>query len=79
VPGADDRRRTARRDQLLAGAVALGLGGLAAVMMVAGHAPWEGPQVLSVTQDHGLHAGDVLALAPLLAGLGLARWCVGRP
>jgi hypothetical protein len=55
--------------------VSLGLGGVAAVMMVAGHPPWEGATVLALTDTHGLHRGDVVALAPLLAGVGLAGWC----
>lgn len=64
-----------RLGPLLAAAVALGLGLLAAVMMVAGHQPWDGPQVASFTQTHGLHLGDVLAAVPALVGVALARWC----
>lgn len=69
MPGAD------RGGSLLAAAVALGLGLLAALMMVAGHQPWDGPQVASFTETHGLHLGDVLAVVPALVGLALARWC----
>ncbi|MEZ5180780.1 MAG: hypothetical protein R2702_02730 [Acidimicrobiales bacterium] len=63
---------------VVAALVALGLGGLAAIMMVAGHQPWDGPQVASLTATHGLHRGDLLAVVPLLVGLGLARWCWGQ-
>jgi hypothetical protein len=55
--------------------VSLGLGALAAVMMVAGHPPWEGATVLALTDTHGLHRGDVVAFGPLVAGVGLAGWC----
>lgn len=60
----------------VAALTAVGLGVLAAVMMVAGHAPWEGPEVLSLSQTHGLHRGDVLALVPVALGIVLARWCL---
>ena len=63
---------------LVAAAAAVLLGALAAVMMVIGHQPWDGPQVASFTETHGLHSGDVLALAPLLAGGALAGWCLRR-
>ena len=55
------------------------LGLLAGVMMVAGHAPWEGREVLSLSQDHGLHVGDALALVPVVVGALLARWCLRSP
>jgi len=71
VPAAD--RRAAA--PVVAALAALGLGGLAAVMMVAGHQPWDGPQVAGLTATHGVHRGDVLAIVPLLVGLALARWC----
>jgi hypothetical protein len=48
-------------------------------MMVAGHAPWEGPEVLSLSQTHGLHRGDVFALVPVAIGSALAWWCLRRP
>lgn len=63
----------------LAALVAFGLGVLAAVMMVAGHAPWDGPQVFALSATHGVHQGDVLAIVPLVAGTGLAWWCLHRP
>ncbi len=63
---------------VIAALVAVGLGLLAAVMMVAGHAPWEGPQVVSLSATHGLHRGDVVALVPVVAGVGLAWWCLRR-
>jgi hypothetical protein len=59
----------------LATLASLGLGLVAAVMMVAGHPPWEGSTVVSLTATHGLHRGDVVALVPVAAGLGLAAWC----
>lgn len=59
----------------LAAAAALGLGALASIMMVVGHQPWDGPQVASLTETHGLHVGDLLAIGPLVVGAALARWC----
>ena len=59
-------------------AIALGLGVTSAVGMVAGHQPWDGPQVASITETHGLHVGDLLAVLPLAAGAWLARWCAQR-
>lgn len=55
--------------------VALGLGVVAAVMVIAGHPPWEGRTVVTLTQTHGLHIGDVVGLIPLAASAWLARWC----
>ena len=63
----------------IAALVAFGLGAVAAVMMIAGHPPWEGETVLVVTSTHGLHRGDVVALIPLIAGTGLGFWCLQRP
>jgi hypothetical protein len=62
----------------LAAVTAFGLGVLAAAMMVAGHAPWEGPQVLTLSATHGIHRGDALALVPVLIGAALAGWCWTR-
>lgn len=60
----------------LAALTAVGLGVAAAVMMIAGHPPWQGPEVVSLSQTHGLHEGDALALAPLVVGVALALWCL---
>lgn len=76
MPGAEPSSTWSR---YLAALVALGLGGLAAVMLVAGHHPWDGPEVKGLTQTHGIHQGDVLAIVPVLAGIGLAWWCATRP
>jgi hypothetical protein len=63
---------------IAAALAAVGLGLLAGVMMVAGHAPWEGPQVVSLSATHGIHRGDALALVPVLVGVALGWWCLGR-
>lgn len=70
---ADDRRAN-----LVAALVALALGLVASAMMVVGHQPWDGPQVASLTETHGVHAGDALALVPAAVGALLARWCWRR-
>lgn len=59
---------------IVATLVALGLGAIGAVMIVAGHSPWEGRVAFVITETHGLHVGDVVALIPLAAGAWLARW-----
>ena len=64
---------------VLGALVAFGLGCLAAVMMVAGHQPWDGPLLAELSETHGIHQGDAFALLPLIAGAGLARWCLSRP
>lgn len=62
----------------LAALTAIGLGAVCAVLAVAGHPPWEGPTVVSLTDTHGLHRGDVVALVPLVLGLCLGWWCWTR-
>ncbi|MCB1038956.1 MAG: hypothetical protein KDA94_05425, partial [Acidimicrobiales bacterium] len=75
VPAADLGARVPGR---VAAAVAAALGIVAAVMLVAGHQPWDGPEVVALTGSHGLHAGDVVAVVPLVAGAWLAAWCLRR-
>lgn len=70
---------TSASRRALAALIALGLGICTAVLAVAGHPPWEGPTVVSLTATHGLHQGDVIALIPLAAGAWLAWWCWTRP
>lgn len=59
-----------------AAVVAVGLGVVAAVMLVAGHHPWDGRAVVTLYGAHGLHRGDILAVGPALAGMALAAWCL---
>jgi hypothetical protein len=63
---------------VVAALAAVGLGVLAAVMMVAGHAPWEGDLVITLSATHGVHQGDLLALVPVGVGLALGGWCLRR-
>jgi hypothetical protein len=60
---------------IVAAVVALGLGALAALMLVAGHHPWDGGVVFVVSSTHGVHRGDILAVFPMVVGIGLADWC----
>jgi hypothetical protein len=76
VPDAEGGVGRADGSAALAAVVSVGLGLLAGVMMVAGHAPWEGREIVSLSQDHGIHIGDALALVPVVAGALLARWCL---
>jgi len=74
----DDRAGPSAFARALAALTALGLGVVAAALAVAGHPPWEGPVVMGLTDTHGIHQGDVVALAPLAAGTWLAWWCWTR-
>jgi hypothetical protein len=58
--------------------VALALGAVAALMLVAGHHPWDGPVVTQGFGGHGLHRGDVLAVVPAMVAPALAWWCWRR-
>lgn len=58
-----------------AAVIALGLGVVAAVMLVAGHHPWDGQVIMVIAGSHGLHRGDILAVGPALVSIGLAWWC----
>lgn len=59
-----------------AAVVAVGLGVVAAVMLVVGHHPWDGRVVFTLFGTHGLHRGDILSVGPALAGTALAAWCL---
>jgi hypothetical protein len=41
-----------------------------AVALVAGHHPWDGPEVLELSETHGLHLGDLPVLTGWLVGTG---------
>ena len=74
-PGTDLR---ARLGPAVAAMVALGLGALAALFMIAGHHAWDGPTIDSGTGSHGLHRGDVIAIFPIVVSMSLAWWCWTR-
>jgi hypothetical protein len=44
------------------------------LMSVAGHTPWDGTVLLSITTSHGLHEGDVPVLVAWLLGLLGCGW-----
>ena len=50
-----------------------------AVALVAGHHPWDGPEVLEISETHGLHLGDLPVLVAWVvgAGLGWRLWSRG--
>ena len=54
---------------MFAKVVLLALGTLAAI---AGHHPWDGPVLASLTATHGLHLGDLPAVT--VAAVLLTRW-----
>jgi hypothetical protein len=54
----------------------LGLTGLAA-SLVAGHHPWDGPELFELTGGHGVNLGDLPGAAAWITGAGLG-WRVWR-
>jgi hypothetical protein len=72
------RRRIAPWLAARAALTVLALGAVAAVVLVVGNHPWEGPMVRTIVGTHGVHKGDVLAVVPVLASAALARWCWRR-
>jgi hypothetical protein len=44
------------------------------VMSLAGHTPWDGNVILTLTATHGLHDGDVPVLAAWLLGMAGCFW-----
>lgn len=40
------------------------------LLLIAGHGPWAGPVILTVTADHGLNVGDI----PVLLVWGVVMW-----
>lgn len=68
-------RPRSRSSAIVAALASLSLGLLAAAMMVGGHQPWDGPELVGLTATHGIHEGDVWAVVPLVVGAVLARWC----
>lgn len=44
-----------------------------ALLLLAGHGPFAGPNVVAVSDDHGLNLGDL----PVLAGWAVGACCCG--
>jgi hypothetical protein len=40
-----------------------------AVALVAGHGPWAGPLIVTLSSSHGIHAGDLPVMAGWLVGM----------
>ncbi|MET0999754.1 MAG: hypothetical protein ABWX73_13635 [Marmoricola sp.] len=55
--------------------VVLALTGFAAAM-VAGHHPWDGPELFGITETHGVNLGDLPVVAVWVAGIvySAGRW-----
>lgn len=45
-----------------------------ATALVAGHHPWEGPELVEFTETHGLHIGDLPILVVSVIGIGGGWW-----
>jgi hypothetical protein len=75
------RKGPSRLEADVAALVALALAAVAAIMLIAGHHPWDGKVIAVFSQTHGLHRGDVMSIGPMIVGVGLAWWChrQGRP
>lgn len=52
---------------------ALALTGLA-VALVAGHHPWDGPELFGITETHGVNLGDLPIIGAWIAGSGYFLW-----
>ena len=50
-------------------AVAAAVISVLAVMLIAGHGPWAGKTLLTISDEHGLNAGDLPVLAAWVAGV----------
>jgi hypothetical protein len=69
------RRRS--RDRLAAVAsLVIGVG--LAVYLVAGGHPWDSDEAMPVGAGKGIHPSDLLAVIPLVVGVGLAAWFAWR-
>ena len=47
------------------------------VLLIAGHGPWAGHEIIEVTESHGVNDGDIPVLAAWLLGL-LCCWRLWR-
>ena len=45
-----------------------------AFALVAGNEPWAGPELLKITETHGLHSADVPILLSWVAGMACCWW-----
>lgn len=70
-----DYRRHVQRRRLIAIAIYL-IVSILALFLVAGHGPWTGRVLFTVSESHGMHAGDVPVILLWLAGMGcsVALW-----
>ncbi len=48
-----------------------------AAVMVAGHHPWDGPELFAISETHGVNLGDLPVVAVWVAGSGLS-WRLWR-
>ena len=44
------------------------------IALLAGRGPWAGPDLLGITETHGLHVGDLPILAGWVASAGCCWW-----
>lgn len=62
----------------MAAAVSLIVGVGLAVYLVVGSHPWDSRESMPVGAGKGVHPTDLVAIVPLVAGVGLAIWFVWR-
>lgn len=60
-------------DRLLIALSAVVLAGLT-LLLLAGHGPWAGPKVISLTYNHGVNEGDIPVLIAWAVGTGCLGW-----
>ncbi len=51
----------------------LALTGMAAAM-VAGHHPWDGPELFGITETHGVNLGDLPVVVAWVAASAYSGW-----
>ena len=48
-------------------------------LLLGGHHPWSGPEILGLSHSHGLHATDPLLLAIWALAMASCWWWACRP
>ncbi|GIG27476.1 hypothetical protein [Cellulomonas marina] len=72
-----EQGRTRVRERLLVGVLLLVVSGFA-LLLLAGHGPWAGPVLVTITQSHGINEGDVVVVVGWLAAAVCAALLVRR-
>ncbi len=44
------------------------------LLLLAGHGPWAGPVIWTISPDHGLNVGDLPVLGAYVIAVGCCAW-----